>query len=88
MVGAIDADAVAAGHADIQTTQKFYLSVQDEDMEKARSVQQKLVSGISDIIDNAAVTPTDHFLTIRVENRSFPKRRIFEDGTQLDEEKE
>lgn len=66
-----------AGHADIKTTQTFYLSVQEEDLEKARSVQQELVSGLTDI------ELTDQKVTISVQARSFPKRRIFFDGTQL-----
>ena len=71
-----------AGHADIETTQKFYLSVQEEDLQRARAVQQQLVSGLP------MVHATDQLLTISGQNRSFPKRRIFVDGTQLDEEKE
>lgn len=36
-----------AGHADLQTTQKFYLSVQDDDLAAARNAQQQLVAGLS-----------------------------------------
>jgi hypothetical protein len=50
------------------------------------------LSVVGDIKDidaaNVAAKSTDHILTNGVENRSFPKRSIFEDGTQLDEEKE
>jgi integrase len=69
-----------AGHADIETTQKFYLSVQDEDLQKARAVQQQLVSGLP------MVHATDQLLTISGQNRTFPKRRIYSDGTEVPEE--
>jgi site-specific recombinase XerD len=34
-----------AGYADIQTTQKYYLSVQEEDLRAARRAQQQTVKG-------------------------------------------
>jgi integrase len=39
-----------AGHADINTTQKFYLSVQDDDLNVARRAQQRIVKGLSDVV--------------------------------------
>ena len=38
-----------AGHSDIKTTQKYYLSVQEEDLEIARRVQSKILN--NDLID-------------------------------------
>jgi integrase len=32
-----------AGHSDIKTTQKYYLAVQEEDLEMARRVQSKIL---------------------------------------------
>jgi len=34
-----------AGHSDIKTTQKYYLAVQEEDLEMARQVQSKILKG-------------------------------------------
>ena len=35
-----------AGHSDIQTTQQYYLSVQEDDLEKARQVQSEILGGV------------------------------------------
>jgi len=42
-----------AGHSDIRTTQKYYLSIQSEDIKKAQRVQSKLLGKIpaSDLTD-------------------------------------
>lgn len=37
-----------AGHSDMRTTQKYYLSVNDEDVEKAKRLQGKLLEQIGD----------------------------------------
>ena len=42
-----------AGHSDIKTTQAYYLSVQQDDLEKARRVQAAILRG----------EPTDQQLT-------------------------
>ncbi|MCY2954673.1 MAG: hypothetical protein NTU53_22305 [Planctomycetota bacterium] len=34
-----------AGHSDIKTTQAYYLSVQHDDLEKARRVQSRILRG-------------------------------------------
>lgn len=69
-----------AGHADIQTTQKFYLSVQEEDLQAAREVQQRIVQGLNTAEVSSA---TDQKLTNSTLKRSFPKRKVFASGTQL-----
>ncbi len=71
-----------AGHAEIKTTQKYYLSVQDEDLQAARAAQQEIVGAL------APVVATDHLLTIRPRNRCCLKRREFTPGTQLPTEAE
>ena len=50
-----------AGHSDIKTTQKYYLSVQEDDLEAARKVQSKILK----------LDPTDQILTNSGENESF-----------------
>jgi len=70
-----------AGHADINTTQTFCLSVQDDDLNVARRAQQRIVKGLSDVVT------TDQKLTNSTPNRCFPRRKEFEDGTQLPSEK-
>ncbi len=37
-----------AGHSDIKTTQRYYLSVRKSDLEKARQVQSKILSNLTD----------------------------------------
>jgi integrase len=69
-----------AGHADINTTREFYLSVQRDDQDAVRAAQQKVVSGISQL------KLTDPKVTQTAPKRYFPKRRIFADGMQLPEE--
>jgi integrase len=66
-----------AGHADIKTTQEYYLSVQDDDLRAARRAQQKIVQGL------AAITPSDQKLTKSGGVRMNLKRKEFSDGTQL-----
>ena len=55
-----------AGHADIKTTQKSYLSVQDEDVIKSRRLQQEIVGGLK---------VTDPNVTHRACKRSFLGRK-------------
>lgn len=74
-----------AGHAEIKTTQKFYLSVQDEDLEAARSAQQEIVGGLKSVEPRGA---TDHLLTILPKNPGCLKRKLFTPGTQLPPEAE
>ena len=74
-----------AGHADIQKTPKFYLSVQEADLQAAREVQQRIVQGLNTAEVSSA---TDQKLTNSAPKRSFPKRKVFRDGTQLPAEKE
>jgi len=58
-----------AGHSDIETTQRYYLSIQPEDIRKARAVQDKLLGKIptSDL--------TDPKLTHSSQKRLFPGRQ-------------
>ena len=60
-----------AGHSDIRTTQKFYLSVQDEDIRKAQNVQAEL---LGKILENDL---TDPKLTHSAQKRAFPGRKGF-----------
>jgi len=60
-----------AGHSDIKTTQQFYLSVQDEDINKARRIQSKLLGKIPE------VDLTDPKVTHFGKNRAFPGKRAF-----------
>ena len=53
MVGILSPDLPAilsikklAGHSDIKTTQCYYLSVQEDDLEKARQVQSEILGGV------------------------------------------
>ncbi len=57
-----------AGHSDIKTTQTYYLSVQEEDIKKAQSVQSKMVGKIPETdLTDPKVT---HFGKIR----AFPSK--------------
>lgn len=60
-----------AGHGDINTTRKYYLSVQADDAAKARAVQARLIDGIE------GVDATDPKVTHKPRNRSFPRRKVF-----------
>jgi integrase len=60
-----------AGHSDIHTTQTYYLSVQLEDVAKAKRVQGKVISGIGD------AKLTDPKLTHWTQKRDFPARKQF-----------
>jgi len=60
-----------AGHSDIHTTQTYYLSVQPDDLKKARMVQSKLIEGLK------TAPPTDPKLTHKAPKRDFPARRVF-----------
>jgi hypothetical protein len=60
-----------AGHSDIHTTQEYYLSVQADDLAKAKRVQTKLMTGLKD------APPTDPKLTQSAQKREFPKRKEF-----------
>jgi len=53
-----------AGHSDIKTTQEHYLSVQEDDLEKARRVQSEILEA----------DPTDPKLTHSGEKRPLPAR--------------
>jgi len=66
-----------AGHADIETTRKYYLSIQNDDICKARAMQQEIV-GQMDLRQ-----PTDPKLTHSASNRSFRGRREFTDGVKV-----
>jgi integrase len=66
-----------AGHADINTTRRFYLSVQEDDLKTAREAQQSLVTGL------IGLPATDPKLTHSGQKRSFTKRKEFPDFTQL-----
>jgi len=54
-----------AGHSDINTTQKYYLAVRQEDMEKARILQSKILA--NDLTDPLLT----HFSTKRSKNGFF-----------------
>lgn len=61
-----------AGHSDIHTTQTYYLSVQADDLAKAKRVQSKIVGGLKN------APPTDPKLTQNAQKREFAKRKVFE----------
>jgi integrase len=58
-----------AGHSDIRTTQKYYLSVQEEDIKKAQQVQTMLLGEIP------ASDLTDPKVTHSGRKRAFPGRK-------------
>ena len=60
-----------AGHSDIKTTQQFYLSVQAEDINKAKHIQSKLLGKIPE------ADLTDPKVTHFGKNRAFPGKRAF-----------
>lgn len=60
-----------AGHSDIRTTQKYYLSVQTDDIRKARRVQAKLLEKIP--VNNL----TDPKVTHSAQKRTFPGKPAF-----------
>jgi integrase len=64
-----------AGHSDIRTTQRYYLSIQVEDLRKARRVQSKVLGKILE--DDL----TDPKLTHLGQQRAFPGRKAFPRGT-------
>jgi integrase len=55
-----------AGHSDIKTTQQFYLSVQPEDVKKAKGIQESVLGNI------LTSAPTDQLLTNSARKRVFP----------------
>ena len=55
-----------AGHSDIKTTQQFYLSVQPDDLSKAKVIQSKMLKKIP------KADPTDPLLTHSGKKRVFP----------------
>ncbi len=55
-----------AGHSDIKTTQTYYLSVQSEDIEKAKMIQSKVLGKIP------KTDLTDPKVTHFGKNRAFP----------------
>jgi integrase len=60
-----------AGHSDIRTTQKYYLSIQHEDIKNAQKVQAKLLGKIP------ANDLTDPKVTHSAQKRVFPGRKAF-----------
>lgn len=60
-----------AGHSDIRTTQKYYLSVQDEDIKKVQRVQSKVLGKIP--INDLTGPKLAH----SAPKRAFPGRKIF-----------
>jgi hypothetical protein len=46
-----------AGHADINTTRKYYLSVQDEDIRRAKKVQKALLGELPPVTTDPKLTP-------------------------------
>jgi integrase len=60
-----------AGHSDIHTTQGYYLSVQNDDLAKAKRLQTKLMNGLS------SAPATDPKLTHLAQKRAFPKPKVF-----------
>ena len=60
-----------AGHSDIRTTQKYYLSVQTDDIRKAQRVQAKLLEKIP--VNNL----TDPKVTHSAQKRAFPGKPAF-----------
>ena len=50
-----------AGHSDIETTQTYYLSVQEDDLAKAREVQSAILE----------LDPTDQLMTNTAPNGRF-----------------
>jgi len=61
-----------AGHSDIDTTQKFYLSIQPEDIVKAQKVQ-------SDAVANVPKTGPDDSKAREDMKRLFPGKQAFHD---------
>jgi len=55
-----------AGHSEIQTTETYYLSVQEDDLARAREVRSEFVGELPE------APPTDTKLTQRGKNRAFP----------------
>jgi integrase len=58
-----------AGHSDIKTTQQFYLSVGQDDVNRAQAIQASLLGEIP------VVDPTDQILTKSGQKRRFPGRQ-------------
>jgi integrase len=58
-----------AGHADLATTQEYYLSVQRAELDAASRLQEQVVAGIS------GVTLTDPKVTQAGQKRDFAKRK-------------
>jgi Phage integrase family len=59
-----------AGHADINTTKRYYLSVQDDDIRKAKRVQKAMLGDLTPVA-------TDPKLTHKGRKRSFEGRKQF-----------
>ncbi len=62
-----------AGHSDIRTTQRYYLSIQAEDIQKAQDVQAEV---LGKILENDL---TDPKLTHSAQKRAFPGRKTFQE---------
>jgi hypothetical protein len=59
-----------AGHGDINTTKEYYVSIQAEDVRKAKGVQDSLLGKMIPIV-------TDPKLTPRAYTRSFKGQKLF-----------
>ena len=60
-----------AGHSDIRTTQKYYLSMQNEDFQKAQDVQTEV---LGKILESDLTNPK---LIHSAQKRIFPGRKTF-----------
>jgi len=58
-----------AGHSSIKTTQEYYLSVQEDDLEKARQVQAAVLEA------DLEVDPTDQIMTNSGQDGRFQERK-------------
>jgi len=65
-----------AGHSDIKTTQRYYLSVRDVDIKKARKTQGKLLGRI------ARHDLTDPKVTHSGQKRAFPGHKAVPVGSK------
>jgi hypothetical protein len=64
-----------AGHNDLETTKKYYLSVDEEDMAKVRQSMSAMLSGLE-------LKPTDPKVTHSARKREFPQRKVSSNNSQ------